>query len=47
MPAPGSSYSGITTAANGADQLYDPNRVHLSMLLIGGEIRGSDGAVHC
>ncbi len=40
-------YSGITTAANGSDHPYDPHRVHLSSLLISGENRGVDGAVHC
>jgi len=33
--------------ADGADSPYSPTRVHLASVTIGGENRGSDGAVHC
>jgi hypothetical protein len=40
-------YSGNATSENGAEQPYNPARVHLSSLTIGGENRGADSVVHC
>lgn len=40
-------YSGAATPDNGAETVYSPSRIHLAMVGIGGENRGSDGVVHC
>lgn len=39
-------YSGAATP-DGSQTMYSPSRIHLAMVGIGGENRGSDGVVHC
>ncbi|MGF6885982.1 hypothetical protein ABIA39_007505 [Nocardia sp. GAS34] len=40
-------YTGNSTASDGSDRGYNVGDIHLALVDIGGENKGSDGIVHC